>query len=232
MTGAERMRDAFPVTAATWLVCQLDGGAEARSLALRHVMEVYREPLTVYCRGCSLSWVGESSDLVSGFFADRLSRDAFLDRWRESRRPLRFWLIVGFKHYLYEQARSTKRHAHDRVPIVIDDAGLGVDRAPDREFERACAVDIVRAALNRTAERCQTEGLADHWSVFVLHHVRGMSYAQVETRLGLPRARSAVMVRTVSKRFREEILGLVAWEGATSAEMERELADLMRSCAP
>ena len=219
MAEAERKTDAFPETRRTWMGECLTNGELAA--ARRHVMEVYEHPLRVYCAGCSLRWVGEPADLVAGFFADRLSRPAFFERWRESQRPLRYWLIVGFKHYLLEQARRLKR---DRRGVSAElDAD---DATPDLAFERECALTLVRRALSETESRCREQGFGDHFEVFLRYHIHGESLESVAKRLGVEPRRAGVMKRTVVQRFQRTMRDLVAWSGANDAEVDAEIRGL------
>lgn len=183
-------------------------------------MEVYAEPLRVYCNGHSLRWLGDPSDLVSGFFADRLSRPEFLGRWRESQRPLRFWLIVGFKHFLFEESRRRKRD--DRV---ISEADLEI-AGSDRAYEQSCALGLLRRALSDTEEECRRAGLAAHWEVFEMFHLREMTLGQIAETKGIDPPRASVMKRTAAKRFAESLRQMVSWDGASESEIDAEVAGL------
>ena len=197
----------------------LDNGDE--SVVGVHIMDVYAEPLRVYCLGCSLKWVGEPEDLVSGFFADRLSRPAFLTRWRESQRPLRFWLIVGFKHFLYEEAR--RRNRDKRM-----DADPGVDLpSPNRDYERSCAMGIVRRALTVAASACAENGLAEHWEIFEMFHLKEMTLQQIAEVRGIAPTRTSVMKRTATKHFQRCLRDMVSWDGATEGDVDAEISGLM-----
>ncbi|MHC5005518.1 MAG: hypothetical protein ACYTJ0_20640, partial [Planctomycetota bacterium] len=62
----------------------LDGGEPGRLAAGRHVMSVYAQPLQAYLQGSSFRTLGDPEEVVQSFFADRLSRDGFLDDWWRS----------------------------------------------------------------------------------------------------------------------------------------------------
>ena len=195
--------------------------------AAEHVMSVYEEPLRIYCLGCSLRWVGEPRDLVAGFFADRLTRPAFLDRWRESGRPLRFWLIVGFKHYLLEEARRIKRdrdRGSEPAP-ALDPEGT----APDHAFDRRCAVELVRRAVTDTEAVCTEAGLGEHWAVFTAFYLHGRSLEEIASAHGIDTARAAVMKRTAVHRFRATLRELVSWAGAADDQIDAEVMTLMEA---
>ena len=85
-------QDAFPQTLRTWIGARLVDGHAGRADVNRHLMTVYLRPLKIYFMGTSERWLGEPDDVVSGFFADRLARENFLDDWIASGVSLRRWL--------------------------------------------------------------------------------------------------------------------------------------------
>lgn len=225
MLANQQNSDAFPSTRHTWIGKHMREGDSGRQEVLTHLMEVYAQPLAIYCRGCSLRWLGDADDLVRGFFADRLTREAFLDRWLESNRPLRAWLIVGFKHFLYEQARRQRRDQAESIASELDHQGTQADQAFDREYARR----LVASALCATQEACNGDGLDEHWDVFKAHHVDGLDYESIHQRFGVDPKRSAVMSRTMRERFKAALREAVAWEGARDDEIDGEIQSLMEA---
>lgn len=227
-----RTNDAFPATV-TWLGERVAQGPRGIDDANRHIMAIYAHPLKVYFLGSTLRWVGEPEEIVQGFFADRLSRPDFLNKWIASQRPLRFWLITGFKFYILESARALQR---DRAVASID-AGSGTgpmagevpdaDAGDQRSFDREVALGIVREAADRARKSCDDDALGAHWTVFVRHHLDGHPYERIAPDLGVDRARCAVMARTAATRFKAQLRALVAWEGASEEEIDREIRQLL-----
>ncbi len=238
-----RQADAFPPTQRTWLGARLRGGGEGLVQANRHVMDIYAHPLKVYFLGSSFRGLGEPEDVVNGFFADRLSTDGYLERWLNSGRALRFWLIVGFKHYLLEEVRRQKRHRRERQfaedPRAAD-AQMSTDHAtsasggpgtsssdPERMFHHESALSIVRLALQQAEASCQRDGLLDHWRIFIRHHLDQRDYSLVSAEFGVEPSRASVMARTAANRFKNALRELVAWDGASSHDIDDELAQLL-----
>ncbi|MBN8644887.1 MAG: hypothetical protein J0L61_06540 [Planctomycetes bacterium] len=219
-----RTRDVFPTTVA-WLSNRVLEGTRGLDDANRHIMHLYAQPLKVYFLGCTLRWLGEPDDIVQGFFADRLSRPEFLSKWVASRRPLRFWLIVGFKHYLLESARALQRDRRAGPLGAADSDDVG--EADPKVFDREYAVSVVREATRRAEQSCEKDGLSEHWKVFTEHHVDSRPYEEIAPRLNIDRARCAVMARTAATRFKNELRALVAWEGATEEQIDREIRSLL-----
>jgi hypothetical protein len=217
-------KDVFPQTMATWLGEKLRLGEAGRAEANRHIMEVYAVPLGVYYRGHSLRhrFQEDPDDVVRGFFADRLSRPAFLAGWLESGIPLRYWLMNALEFHLQEQCRK-------RFPGGLpDDSAIGaVETDPARDFDRSFAVEVVRKALRQARDQCRREDLALHWEVFVLHCYRGLSYEAVEAKTGIPPKRATVMNRTAKERFKEAVWELFARDGAGRTAIEEDIRRLL-----
>jgi DNA-directed RNA polymerase specialized sigma24 family protein len=189
-------------------------------------MEVYRRPLAVYVRGSSFARVGDPDELVHGFFADRLHRDAYLREWRESGRALRRWLLTGLRFYLMEEIRRRKSAATEGRG---GDAEAVVDAAADEgeaAFLRELGQGLVREAMRRTASELESEGLGAHWRAFLLHFVEGKGYDEIGAAEGVDARRAAVMARTASRRFRLRLREIVAWPGASDEDVDAELRTL------
>ncbi len=222
-------QDHFTTTAVTWLAKRLDEGDTGRLLANEHIMRVYAEPLRIYILGSSFRKLGDPEDLVQGFFADRLGRQEFLSRWQSSGRPLRFWLIVALKHFLLETARREKRHAAGELAEF--DAASSTSSDADAQFERSWAQASVHEALRRADEACRTAGLDEHWRIFHARHLQSMDYESIEEKMGVPRARAAVMVRTATRHFKQALRDVLGWPGASDEQLDQEIHQLMQASA-
>lgn len=226
MRAPEARADVFPSTASTWLSRCLDGEEGGVEAANRHIMDVYAQPLRVYYLGSSFRTLGEPEDLVGGFFADRLSRKEFLSRWHLSGRPLRHWLIVGFKHFLYEEGRRRRGKGEGSFDEEMQRAG---EDEPTRDWDRAIARSLVQEATRRAAASCVSEGLDRHWGLFVAHHVDGEGFREIGARLGESPERCAVMARTAANRFRRALRDIVGWRGASESDVDSEIGLLMEA---
>jgi DNA-directed RNA polymerase specialized sigma24 family protein len=209
----------------TWLSARLRSGEAGRLDAGRHVMDVYAHPLRVYFLGSSFRALGDAEDMVNGFFADRLQRPHFLERWADSGRPLRYWLIVGFKHYLYETARAERRADAGQLAESIN----GDDSGPIRGFDREVGRALVAEAARRAEAQCLESNLAEHWDLFRRHFIDEAPFARVAPEFGVSPERAAVMARTAAHRFKRALRDMVAWEGATDEQVDQEIARLMEA---
>ena len=219
-------RDVFPRTAATWIAAKLGDGENGRAEINRHVMSVYAWPLEVYFLGCADRWVGEAGDVVRGFLASRLGREGFFQDWQQSGLRLRRWLMNAFSYYLHELRRERKKGAR----VVDLPADLPADAEdPSEAMDRAFAVSIVRAAMERAAEACEAQGLTPHWHVFLNHFFHGKAYGEFARFFGVDPARAAVMARTASQKFQSALRELVARDGATEEEIDQDLGALLEA---
>jgi len=218
--------DVFPSTDITWLGRALEEGGRGLDAAREHVMRVYAHPLRVYVQGSSFRTLAEPGDLVRGFFADRLSRRDYLLDWRRSGRPLRRWLMTGFRHFLHEQARLDRRW---RRP-----AGEAAPREAEEAlhaFDRATALSLVREALAAAEARCAEAGQEAHWRIFLAHFLEGRAYDALPEAIRVEERRAGVMARTASNKFKDALRELVGWPGATAEEIDEEIHSLMQEIA-
>jgi len=217
--------DVFPSTQYTLIDRLLQDGDEGRLKAAGHVMSVYLEPLRVYYLGSSFRTLGEGEDLVQGFFADRLSREGFLNEWLMGNRQLRYWLITAFRHFLFEHIRQVKKHRGSEMPesaVLTDDCPAAED-----EFHRSVALGMIRQAMELAEKNCIDGGLGEHWRVFVRHHVDGRSYEELQSEFGLDEKRFKVMARTAGNKFKAALRDLVRWRGASEEDVDVEIRNLM-----
>ncbi len=204
-------QDAFPQTLRTWIGARLVDGHAGRAEVNRHLMTVYLRPLKIYFMGTSERWLGEPDDVVSGFFADRLARENFLDDWIASGLSLRRWLCNGFCFYLKELRRQKFRDG--RAGELKDDP-VTFSGDPEQAMDRAFVAEVVRVALAQAREQCIADGLEDHWDVFEQHHCLGRAYQDIGAEMDIRPSRAAVMTRTATKRFREALRELIARDSA------------------
>jgi len=225
-------KDHFPQTLKTWIHQKLEEGHRGREELNRYVMGIYSGPLQVYCRGTGSFHLGEPDDIVSGFFADRLSRNDYFEGWKESGLRLRRWLMNGLGFYLKEQARE-QRHAgaSSRNETEMEASTPDNTAEVEADMDRAFAVSVVRLALAETQKTCDTKGLREHWRIFHKHYYDGLPYAEFTQEFGVGAARAAEMARTVAGKFRSALRGILASDGARESEIDTEIETLLELSA-
>ncbi len=218
--------DAFPSTLVTWIGGRQDEGEDGRRKINRHVMTVYGGPLLIYLRGHSLRWLGDPQELVDDFFADRLGRADFFEKWRASGLRLRRWLMNGLNLYLMEERRRHQQSARAGPAEPYEDPGTWGD-SPERTLDRAFAQSIVKQALQGGRQTCESKGLGEHWRIFVRHYYDGQQYDELAAGFGVEPARAAVMARTAARVFRSAIRELLAGDGAAPDQLDSEIRSLL-----
>ncbi len=221
--------DPFPTqTWNTWIASRLARGEEGRREVNHHVMELYRDGLDRYVRKTPFRKVGDSEELVDGFFADRLSREQYLVQWAASGKRLRHWLIAGFRMYLLEQWRKRVRERQvSSVPPDLADPAPEPDQLANGIFAR----NAVRVAWKRTRDRCQQRGLSDHFALFESHQIEGRPYHEIAPKHGVDEVRAASMARTARLHFVRSLRELVKQEGALEHEIDGELRSIREDLA-
>ncbi len=227
----------FPSTHATWIVESLANGERGLQLAQLRVMERYRDALIAYAGALPARAIAEPAELVAGFFARRVTVAGFFDAWRASGLPLRRYLMNGLSLDARTLLRSERREAERRRRYATEEAAEAHERArreADAEavFERAWAKAVVAEACERVRAELAAAGDAHAWEVFEAHVMRGESYGQIAGALGMASAEGdarvseealAVLVRRVGRRMRAALRAVLAEEGASAEELEREL---------
>lgn len=227
----------FPSTHATWLVETLAQGDTGTRLAERHVMERYRDALMAYAGALPARTIAEPAELVAGFFARRVTVAGFFDAWRASGLPLRRYLMNGLSLDARTLLRSERREAERRRRYAAEEAAEARERArreanAEAAFERAWARTVVAEACERARAELALERDGRAWEVFEAHVLRGESYGQIAGALGSASGDGgervndealAVIVRRVGRRMRAALRAVLAEEGASAEEIEREL---------
>jgi len=227
----------FPTTYATWIVHMLADGDGGIKAVQRHVMERYRDALIAYAGALPARAIAEPAELVAGFFARRVTDARFFDAWRASGLPLRRYLMNGLSLDARTLLRSERREAERRRRYAAEEAAEAHERArreanAEAVFERAWAKAVVAEACERVRAELAAAGDGEAWEVFEAHVMRGESYARIAE--GLPREAGggvaqptedalAVIVRRVGRRMRAALRTVLAEEGVSAEEIEREL---------
>lgn len=219
----------FPATRRDWLATQSASGDQGRRSANSYVMEIYGPALDAYLRGSSFRSLGESGDLVAGYFADRLDRDDFFARWLASGLQFRRWLINGFLYYLLEESRAKRRRAG--LSLEVEDESVAPEPDAVDRFEAAWARTVVRRACERAAEICAEAGWSTHWEVFLRHHGAGATYGSLAEEFGIDELRAPGMARTAANVLRRALLEILVRDGALKPDLDDEVDRLLAAIA-
>lgn len=212
----------FPQTL-TWLGREIAAG---RLDAVReHVMSVYRRPLRIYFLGHSGRWKGDPDELVNGFFADRMGRDDFFEKWQASGRRLHRWLITAFHLFIQEEWQREKRFRRfERFDPSFDVSGFTEDRGA--ELDKLRVESIARRVMEETERACRSEGMGKHWEILERHLIEGRPYSEFCEEFGVSREQAAVMIRTPKRRAAAILREILEHDGVEPDRIQQEIQDL------
>jgi RNA polymerase sigma-70 factor (ECF subfamily) len=222
-----------------WSLVQAAGsdGAEARA-ALEALCRSYWYPLYAFARRGGAGH-GEAEDLVQGFFARLVEKGWLADVAREKGR-FRSFLLAALRHVAAnerDRARAAVRGGGRERPAV-DLAGAEErfarepdrGRTPEEEFERAGALEVLRAA----AARLETEYAASGRGA-LFDALKGelagapAPHAEVAARLGMTSGAVKVAAHRIRERFGDALREVVADTVGSPAAVEAELGALLRA---
>lgn len=234
MPGAPNSLQDFPTTQQTWLgetlrVARSDGpdARDARDRVNAHVMQRYFEPLCAYVRSSRFARLDEPADLVNAFFASRLARADYLEKWLASELPLRRWLANGLLLSLRERVRSDQRRiAREADAALPADAAHEVDAVA--ALERAWAEGLVQAAVLAVSKALDSEGRAPAWQVFERRAIGGVTIEALEGESGRSASEIHAMLKLVSRRLRQEIETQLRREGIPEGELHHAATQALR----
>lgn len=233
----QRVTDHFPSTHATWITERVDLSADpaaAPSLVQAaldelnaHVMSRYFAPLRAYVQGSGWRGLGESADLVNGFFASRLEKPDYLLHWRDSGLPLRRWLMNGLLLHLHERARAERRasrRTESRDPSLLERVVSDMEHAPDAEraMDRAWAEAVVQAAVRDTMQALEQSGRAQAWTTFRRHFVEGAAYDAIARETGVSVKELKAHAKLVQRWLRGSIERVLQQDGVAAEAIEAE----------
>jgi non-ribosomal peptide synthetase component F len=190
-------------------------------------MQRYFEPLRAYAQGSGWRGLGESADLVNGFFASRLAQGDYLLKWRDSGLPLRRWLMNGLLLHLHERARAERRamrRAEPHDPGLLQRLALAAEHDPDAEraADRAWAEAVVQAAVRETVQQLDRAGRAQAWANFRRHFVDGIAYDAIAGETGVSVRELKAQAKLVQRWLRAGIVRVLQEDGVAPEAIEAE----------
>jgi RNA polymerase sigma-70 factor (ECF subfamily) len=223
-----------------WSLVQAARGKDegAARAALEALCRAYWYPLYAFARRTGVAHA-EAEDAVQGFFAQLLATRGLAAVAREKGR-FRSFLLAALQHHLAnerDRARAAKRGG-GAVRLAVDLEGAeerfarepGRGRAPEQEFERAWALEVLRAAGLALEREYAESGRAPLFSA-LKGELAGepAPHAEVAARLGLSPGAVKVAAHRLRERFGEHLRAVVAETVNGPAAVEAELAALLRA---
>jgi DNA-directed RNA polymerase specialized sigma24 family protein len=235
--------DHFPSTHATWIDAQLtiaergdvdpahpmnaSAAASARAALRRHLMERYYDALRIYVRTSALVRLGEPEEIVAEFFVRAVDAPDFLRRWRDSKMPLRRWMMNAMAFHCRGELRDQNRSRNR----MLGSDGLGALQAdaadPARAFDHAWAVALANEAMSIAIADADERGRPNDALAFRLHVIDGMPYRSIAAQLSITVAQAEHAARRVSDRMREAVREILREEGVLPNAMDAAVAEVL-----
>lgn len=218
--------------ATRWSLIAVASGETAESrVALDELCRLYRPAVLAFIRAHGYP-KPDAEDLTQDFFARFLEKRLYATADRQRGR-FRVWLRKVLQHFLanakdfaqaQRRAPGTQLGGDELEHIPADG-----EARPDRVFERAWALVILRHATTRLAEehaRAGKQELFDRLSGFLLDHPESTDYDRLCAELGIRRNTLAVTLHRLRQRLDQLIVEVVADTVSQESELDAEFAVL------
>ncbi len=233
----------FPTTHWGLVVAAGDRATPEAREALAGLCRDYWYPLYAFVRrkGCGPD---EAADVVQGYFV-RLLEGGVLGAADPVKGRFRGFLMADCSYFLaHRRARaSAGKRGGGRVPIPIDaleaEGRFGRepshDLTPERLFERAWAVTLLRGVLDRLGDEYRGDGRGPTFDAikFVLTDGPGaVPYAAIADRLVTTEGAVQAAVHRLRRRYAALLRERIAATVGDPAGVEDEIRDLFEALAP
>jgi len=230
----------FTQTNWTLILQAADQDSAGGQKALEHLCRRYWKPLNAFVRSFGRSH-HDAEDTTQAFFQHLLELKLY-DRAHKERGRFRTFLMTALRNFMireHRDATAQKRGGGQAEHVSMDLAGTEVKtqanaaHSPDAIFDRKWAIAVLEEAM-KTLETEQTaSGNAERFAVLrplVLDHERGEAGEQdTSRRLGLSDAGVRTALSRLRARYRELVRAEVASLVDDPAEVDDEIAHLMRA---
>lgn len=209
---------------------------------LEQLLRLYWSPVYAYVRRRGNN-PADAEDVTQSFLMDVLLKRDLIGRADEARGKFRVFLMAALKNFLIDTSR--RRNAVSKGPgtafLPTDPSELrsaepAADDDPARSFDRQWATSVFQAALNRTCDSCNRDGMERHWRVFdarvLCPKIYGCEAAPVDgliLELGVANAQEIHdMVQTVKRRIKRAIEEVIAETVSNPSEIDDEIKEVRR----
>lgn len=210
------------------------------SEALASLCETYWYPVYAFIRRQGYG-VDEARDLTQGFFTRVLEKNYFGDADR-ARGRFRAFLWTSIRHFLSNERdrdRTLKRGGGQTiVPLEVETAeGMYQleprdELTPEKLFDQRWALVLLDNVLTRLRDRQHGAGkgeIFDRLKGFLTGDSDGVGYREVAAALGMSEGAVKVAVHRLRRQFRDALVAEIAETVADPADVDGEIAHLMRA---
>ncbi len=229
--------DRFPTTHWSRVVAAGDRAAPEARDALAQLCRTYWYPLYAFVRRKGHG-PEDAQDLVQGFFAVLLERDALAALDRDKGR-FRAFLMAACTHYLSNQIdfRNARKRGGCRSIVSIDgleaETRYGSEPAheltAERLYQRRWATTVLERVLAALEAAMQQAGKARLFQALrpaLLGDAERVPYARIAAELGISEGAARAAAHRLRNRYRTLLQEEVARTVADPAEVAEEVQDL------
>jgi DNA-directed RNA polymerase specialized sigma24 family protein len=171
----------------------------------------------------------EAEDLLQAFVCDKIIQGHLIAKAVQGRGRFRGFLRRTLDNYYFTELRRR----HEPALPIDEHIDSGPVEEPSEAFDIPWAREVVREALDRMQEECQTSGRDDVWGVFdarLLAELDGqppLPYDELVSRFHLKSPTHAMNLLITAKRMYERCLrAVVAEYTPDAAEVDNEIQQL------
>lgn len=228
-----------------WSRVLLAGGPQEENeaqAALEGLCRDYWYPLYAFARRRGLD-VPDAQDATQGFFLHLLEAGT-LKRAREERGRFRSFLLGSMQHYLNNEHRRgrTQKRGGGKAILSLDAMAAeeryshepGDPLTPELQFERNWALALIERVFRRLEEDYTKAGRSDLFErlrPFLAGEAPRPGYEGIARDLGMSAGAVGTAIFRMRRRYGELMREEIAETVASPAEVEEEIAHLMRALA-
>ncbi len=213
----------FPPTEWTRLLC-----CPRREVVLAELCQKYWKPVYGYLRSMGFG-NEEAKDLAQGFFTDKVLGQDLIQKADREKGRFRSFLLRSVHNYAVSVKRGDK--AHQSLPPDQEDPRV-VD-APEAEFNRAWADQMLQEVLDELEQECRQRDKLAHWRLFrewILEPEveENPAMSEVCRKHGVAEASTAYhMIENVKRRFRALLRDRLSDLTGSGQDIEAEIREFI-----
>ncbi len=228
----------FPETSPEMAVGFHDSEGRLNAAVREELTRRYWKPVYRYIRVAWGKSNEDAKDLTQAFFLNLIERGS-MDHYERQQGSLRTFLKVVLRNFVINreiELKRLKRGGGERL-LSLDNADLDFEAPagsdPEKELDRAWAVEVAEAAIFRVRARFHEQGRDRIFEAFETSDLRPAgqrpSYQEVASQLGIKENDVRNHLATVRRAVREEIRRELGRTTVSIQDLESEWHDLFGS---
>jgi hypothetical protein len=208
----------FPATEWTWLL-----HCPQRETVLAELCRKYWKPVYGYLRSMGLP------NVTQGFFTDKVLGQNLIQKADREKGRFRSFLLRAVHNYAVSVQRGEKPHQS----LPPDQENPRTFDAPEAEFNRAWADQLLQEVLDELEQECRSRGKLPHWQLFqewLLEPETEKSRAMSEVcrTHGVADASTAYhMIENIKRRFRALLRDRLSALAGSEQDIEAEIREFI-----